>query len=128
MIFDEIIQFVLDRGYKEYPTIQEHREWGVRAFSKRLPEGAPCECNDHKISWHIETWPEMRLGQSHLSSPSLDIEIVAEQRGGTWFSVDAYSLDINNLALSLGRAEQDLLAAWQTLWRAGHNYESTRDE
>lgn len=128
MTFEDIVAHVLTQGYGEYPAQQEHRQWGVRAFSKRLPEGTPCMCNDYKISWHANVWPRMDLGTTNKSKPSIEISIFGEQQGETWFTLKAYSINTDNLAQSLERAEQDLLAAWQSVWRAGHAYEDTRNE
>jgi hypothetical protein len=129
MKFDDIAQYVLDQGYKEYPSSHGiARDSGARSFEKRLPKGTPCKCNDDKVSWHITVWPEIRIDQNRNSVPSVEVEIFGEQQGGTWFKLKAYSIDIDNLSVSLDRAEQNVLAAWQGVWRAGFGYGEKKDD
>lgn len=116
MKFEDIIKHLESLKYREYPARQEWREWGVRCFSRRIPEGTPCKTNDYKISWHVNAWPEMRLGQNDFSTPNIEVEIVGEHEGGLWLKLQAYCLDMNNLEASLAQAERMLLTLWQTAW------------
>ena len=116
MKFEDLCKYFLDRGYSEYPAKQEWRAYGVRCFSKRLPPGTPCKCNDFKISWHANLWPEIRLSQNHYSTPSAEIEIFGEEVGGMWFGLKAYSFDLSKLDTEVPKAEHLLQEMWRLAW------------
>lgn len=111
MIPESVVEWILGRGYTEFPRHEGVDPDGSLNFAKRLGRpDLPCATNDHRVSWVLQLIP---VDGRWLP----DITMAAETPEGRWFRGGVYSFPIEEIEAVLPAAEADLVAAWEAVYR-----------
>lgn len=84
------------------------------AYRRSKIEARRCECNDDKPGIQLLVKPFLSSLPDGRSLRSCEIELTGEA-GGHWYTLKAYSLDIDDVPEKMEHIERSLVAAWNAL-------------
>lgn len=99
----------------------EHNRCTWYAYRRSKIEARRCECNDDKPGIQLIVKPYLSRLPDGRELRMCEIDLAGEA-GGQWYTLKAYSLDIDAVPEKLEQIERALVAAWNAL----DNGQSTR--
>jgi len=104
---NKFIQFLLDNGYKEYPSYIDTIK--IKLFCKQSSSKIKCNCNLKHVQICVKYTIFEQLEEF------VEVCITAQNKEGFWFNLKVYTIKPEEFMIKYLKIEQSLAKAWEAI-------------